>query len=79
MPLEFNGHDDSIYHPFDASGNRHMEYVNQRGAFDDMPLGQIVTDFERVDPRWISQGKGDTKTTSMTDGDFLSDVERELK
>jgi hypothetical protein len=79
LPLEFNGHDDSIYHPFDASGNRHMEYVNQRGAFDDMPLGQIVTDFERVYPRWISQGKGDTKTTSMTDGDFLSDVERELK
>ena len=42
-------------------------------------VGQIVTDFERVYPRWISQGKGDTKTTSMTDGDFLSDVERELK
>ena len=47
-PLEFNGRDDSIYHEFDKAGNRHMEYVHQRGAFDDMPLAQMVADFERT-------------------------------
>ena len=29
QPLEFDGHEDSIYHPFDLNGNRHMEYLNQ--------------------------------------------------
>ncbi len=32
-------------HPFDQAGNRHMEYVNQRGSFDDLPLEQILADF----------------------------------
>jgi len=77
LPLEFNGHDDSIYHPFDQAGNRHMEYVNQRGAFDDMPLGRIVADFERVYPRWI-QGH-DARPTAMAGADFMSDVERETR
>ncbi|MBL0147667.1 MAG: transglutaminase family protein [Ideonella sp.] len=79
LPLEFNGHDDSIYHPFDASGNRHMEYVNQRGAFDDMPLDRIVADFQLVYPRWISGSTEHHKPTSMADADFLSDVEREIR
>lgn len=48
LPLEFNGRDDSIYHPFDKAGNRHMEYVNQRGSFDDMPLARIVADFAQT-------------------------------
>lgn len=73
LPLEFNGHDDSIYHPFDRQGNRHMEYVHQRGAFDDVPLQQIVADFERVYPRWIP-GIG-----AMREANFLADVEREAK
>ena len=45
LPLDFDGHADSIYHPFDRAGNRHMEYVRQRGAFDDVPLQQLVADF----------------------------------
>ena len=49
--LDFDGRSDSIYHPFDTAGNRHMEYVNQRGAFDDVPLDRIVADFARVYPR----------------------------
>ena len=48
LPLDFDGRSDSIYHPFDQSGNRHMEYVQQRGMFDDMPLAQITADFEVV-------------------------------
>ena len=45
LPLEFDGRGDSIYHPFDRAGNRHMEYVTMHGAFDDVPLQRIVDDF----------------------------------
>lgn len=45
LPLEFDGRGDSIYHPFDRAGNRHMEYVRMHGAFDDVPLQRIVDDF----------------------------------
>lgn len=46
--LEFNGHDDALMHAFDESGNRHMEYVNQRGSFDDLPLDQIMATFAEL-------------------------------
>ncbi|MCW5659339.1 MAG: transglutaminase family protein [Burkholderiaceae bacterium] len=73
LPLAFNGHDDSIYHPYDRAGNRHMEYVHDRGAFDDMPLAAIVADFERTYPRWIRPGN------EMEKADFLAEVEREVQ
>jgi transglutaminase-like putative cysteine protease len=71
LPLEFDGHADSIYHPFDRAGNRHMEYVNQRGSFDEVPLAQIVADFAQVYPDWGSK--------ELRDGNFLDDVERETR
>ncbi len=46
--LEFNGVDDALMHPFDESGNRHMEYVNERGSFVDMPLAEMLVAFEEV-------------------------------
>ena len=69
LPLDFDGVHDSIYHPFDAAGHRHMEYVQQRGAFDDLPLAQIVADFHRMYGAWM-QGAGAQE-------DFLADVARE--
>jgi hypothetical protein len=39
-------------HPFDASGNRHMEYIKQRGSFDDLPLDEIQRDFRDFYPGW---------------------------
>ena len=48
LPLEFDGQSDSIYHPFDRSGQRHMEYLRERGSFRDLPLAQIVADFRAV-------------------------------
>lgn len=46
--LEFDGTDDALMHPFDQGGNRHMEYVRQRGSFDDLPLDRIVSDFAEI-------------------------------
>jgi transglutaminase-like putative cysteine protease len=46
--LNFDGSDDALMHPFDEAGNRHMEYVNQRGSFDDLPLERILADFADI-------------------------------
>ncbi len=43
--LEFDGTADSIYHPYDLSGQRHMEYVNFRGEFDDVPRETLLQGF----------------------------------
>ncbi|CAN7571543.1 transglutaminase-like domain-containing protein [Acidovorax sp. LjRoot194] len=80
LPLTFDGENDSIYHSFDKSGARHMEYVHQRGAFDDMPLAQIVADFQAVYGGWLDSGSGasSSSTTSMLHGaSFADDVEQE--
>jgi transglutaminase-like putative cysteine protease len=73
LPLDFDGHGDSIYHPFDKSGQRHMEYVHQRGAYDDMPLAQIVADFRRVYGGWLAGADG----TPLGQASFDEDVRRE--
>ncbi len=45
QPLEFDGRSDSIYHPFDLEGNRHMEYLAYRGEFADVPFDRIMETF----------------------------------
>src|SRR5262249_53516577 len=47
LPLEFDGRNDSLYHPFDEEGNRHMEYVNQRGVYADLPINEITQTFRQ--------------------------------
>lgn len=44
--LEFNGRKDSVFHPFDEDGNRHMEYVHERGSYADLPLDEIRATFQ---------------------------------
>lgn len=46
--LEFDGTADALMHPYDEAGNRHMEYVRQRGSYDDLPLDEIVADFGEI-------------------------------
>ncbi len=46
-PLEFDGGCDSIYHPFDLLGNKHMEYVRDRGEYADVPIDEIAVDFRQ--------------------------------
>jgi transglutaminase-like putative cysteine protease len=71
LPLEWDGRADSLYHPFDKSGQRHMEYVNERGTFDDVPLAAIVASFRSTYPGW-----GETASALQND-DFGADVARE--
>ena len=55
--LEFDGTDDALMHAFDQAGNRHMEYVRQRGSFDDLPLDQILSDFAEIYPSMVSNDR----------------------
>ncbi len=45
--LEFDGASDALMHPFDESGNRHMEYVRQRGSYADLPFAEIMAAFDQ--------------------------------
>jgi transglutaminase-like putative cysteine protease len=49
-PLEFDGREDSIFHPFDADERRHMEYVSYRGSHADVPVAEIMRVFREVYP-----------------------------
>ena len=82
LPLEFDGVADSIYHPFDKSGQRHMEYLRQRGAYIEMPLAQIMATFREIYPNWVKADADQNNATSgsgtdMAQGDFEADVARE--
>ncbi|MBX3642655.1 MAG: transglutaminase family protein [Rubrivivax sp.] len=70
LPLEFDGRADSIYHPFDKAGNRHMEYVAMHGAFDDVPLQRILDAFAVHYPKMPLQN-------SVQEGDFAADAAAE--
>lgn len=48
--LDFDGTDDALMHPFDEQGRRHMEYVTERGSYNDLPLAEIFADFAEFYP-----------------------------
>ena len=50
-PLEFDGREDSLFHPHDVSGRRHMEYVRDRGPAVDVPVAEILETFNRCYPQ----------------------------
>jgi len=56
-PLDFDGVNDSLFHPFDAEGRRHMEYLLDRGGFADVPYEAIMADFRQRYPGLIKNGK----------------------
>lgn len=41
-PVEFDGEHHALMHAFTANGSQHMEYVRERGVFDDLPLQEIL-------------------------------------
>lgn len=56
LPLEFDGKRDSVFHPFNRRGDRHMEYVNDRGAFGDLPWDKILQTFIVTYPDFYKEG-----------------------
>lgn len=41
MPLDFDGENDALLHPYDQQGRRHMEYIAYHGAFADVPADML--------------------------------------
>jgi transglutaminase-like putative cysteine protease len=70
-PLDFDGYGDSIYHPFDLDGNRHMDYLGYRGEFADVPVDLIIDTFRR-------EYQADESTIeSLKGADFDREADRE--
>ena len=44
-PLEFDGRSDSLLHPYDRGGRLYMQYLEDRGAFADVPYDAIMAAF----------------------------------
>jgi transglutaminase-like putative cysteine protease len=51
LPQEFDGEHDALLHPFSADGREHMEYVRDRGSFDELPYEEILDAFRATYPR----------------------------
>jgi transglutaminase-like putative cysteine protease len=60
-PLEFDGREDSIFHPFDETNRRHMEYVRLRGSFADVPVEEIAAAFREAYPALYGLGRDAAK------------------
>ena len=62
-PLEFDGREDSIFHPFDQDDRRHMEYLRDRGVYADVPVDEIQRAFRAAYPKFYSLGADAAKET----------------
>ena len=58
-PLEFDGSTDSLLHPFDTAGQRHMEYLRDRGTHVDVPIEDMMVVFAEYYPGMTGGRTGD--------------------
>ena len=52
--LEFDGHRDSLYHPHDRSGQRHMEFLSVPLEYDDFPYDTVLATMRSKHPNMFS-------------------------
>jgi len=60
-PLAFDGRSDSIFHPYDEENRRHMEYLGDRGSFEDVPVAMIKQAFRDTYPSLYNLGADATR------------------
>jgi transglutaminase-like putative cysteine protease len=75
-PLEFDGSSDSLYHEFDTSGNRHMEYLNDRGEYVDVPFAEMMALFDEHYPGMVPAE--DASREALNAASWDQDVAREI-
>jgi len=46
--LEFDGHSDALLHAHDGEGNQYMEYLNDRGIYNNLPLAEMFESFAEL-------------------------------
>jgi transglutaminase-like putative cysteine protease len=71
LPLEFDGKQDSVFHPLDAQGQKHMEYVRDHGHFADLPFARIFAAYGSTYPRFFEHFGGGQA------GNFATEAEQE--
>lgn len=71
-PLDFDGHTDAVFHPFDRDGRRHMEYLRQRGSYADVPVDIIMPAMIEAYPRLAALG-------TASRGDFAAEAEAQAR
>jgi transglutaminase-like putative cysteine protease len=59
--LEFDGTEDSLFHPHDRAGRRHMEYLRDRGPALDVPVADIVAAFTSAYPALVNAAADATR------------------
>ena len=73
-PLDFDGRNDSIYHPFDTEGKRHMEYLADHGDFADVPLDRMLATWAEHYPESVAA----VAESEAWSGDFDAEVDAEV-
>ncbi len=79
-PLEFNGRDDSIFHAYNSEKKLFMEYIEDHGAYADIPVVQILSAWreaygeDRVNV-WIKvfQKSGDKNRRDFYEEEIIAD------
>lgn len=69
-PLEFNGLEDSIFHAFDKSGAKHMEYLADHGTYADVPVDFILQSVAEAYPHLANK-----ETSKSTGRSFEQDMQ----
>ena len=67
-PLAFDGVNDSVFRAYKVNGNKHLEYVRDRGVYADVPLEEIVQSFKRHYPGLIIE------KVSVEENDFENEA-----
>lgn len=72
LPLEFDGVSDSLFHPLDSSGRKHMEYLRDHGSFADVPVEALFASWKKAYKKLESWGQQGVA------GDFEQEAVKEL-
>jgi hypothetical protein len=48
IPVEFDGHSNAVFHPQNLEGRPHIEYVIDHGTYDDLPIDEILSAFDKL-------------------------------
>jgi transglutaminase-like putative cysteine protease len=47
-PLDFNGREDALFQPYNLENRKFMEYIEDLGTYEDIPVEAIVTAWEKA-------------------------------
>ena len=72
IPLEFNGREDSIFHPYNSEKKLFMEYITDHGTYADIPVEMILAGWQKTygDERVHQWIEGYEKSGGKSDRDF---------